>query len=83
MEPRTLYHIAGYTLTLHDNRLELEAGAGMFKKREAFLLRSITDVRVNALRTKVSVVTQDGKSHDIAVGGPKAEEVRQAILAAL
>lgn len=77
--PRVLSSLPGIKLTLYPNRLEIEQGMLLTKKRESILLRSITDVSVPALRNQITITTADGKKHSYTCTHPK--EAKEAILA--
>ena len=68
-------------LILYPNRLEIEQGMLLTKKRQTILLRAITDVSVPALVSRLTITTSDGKKQTFNVSDAKA--AREAILSAI
>jgi len=80
-EPRVLSSLPGIKLTLYPNRVEIEQGMLLTKKRETILLRSVTDVSVPALQNRLTITTSDGKKHTYNCMNAKA--AKEAIIANL
>lgn len=75
--PAFSYSRFGFALDVYPNRIEVVSGTWI-KKREAILLRNVTDVQVAGVTRKLTVVTNDGKKHEFNVG-TKSEDARATI----
>jgi hypothetical protein len=71
-EGKVLSSLPGIKLTLYPNRLEVEQGVLLTKKRETILLKAITDVSVPTLRNELRITTSDGKKRSFACSHAKA-----------
>lgn len=78
---QVLSKLPGIMLTLYPNRLEVEQGMLLTKKRETILLRAITDVSAPALVNRLTITTSDGKKRTFNVSNANA--AREAILGAI
>jgi hypothetical protein len=74
--------MAGYTITLYANRLEIVRGVLGMKQTETILLRNVSDVQ-SGIGKRLTVMTNDGKRHMLNVAGKPADELRQKMMDAL
>ena len=78
-DPIHSFKMAGYTVNLYPNRLDIEQGSILGKKTETILLRNVTNVECG-LGKPLTIITADGKKHKLSIGGSAAETMRKQIM---
>jgi hypothetical protein len=82
MEPLKSYSVAGYHVRLYANRVDVVQSSCMGSRTNTILLRNVTGVTAG-MGQQLEITTADGKRHRLMIGGKAAEEMRDAILAAV
>lgn len=82
-EPIAQFTRPMFTFTVYHNRIEIEeTGALLLKKKTSILLRNVSGVEMNRVKTQLTVKTNDGKQLKWLLA-PRTEELYNAILGAL
>lgn len=81
-EPTFRYERFRFTFTVYPNRIEVEEKGTFSTKKEAVLLRNVTDVVRQGVQGKLRITTNDGRTREWLIG-TRADEARDAILSLL
>lgn len=70
IEPVAKYSSMGTTVTLYNNRMEIQLPGGVFGKKEMIIYRNITSIERPPLLNCFDIKTSDGKKHRVSLLNP-------------